>query len=91
MKALCLHLHLAQIPAQDAASTMTWCSKKHKTEVDTATYFILATGKQKIKQEGKEKKRGTWEKKMILPTKNKTKAAKGTEVANKVHLLQCWV
>lgn len=70
---------------------MTSCSKKHKTEVDTDTYFILVKGRgKKRNQEEKEKKRRIWEKKVSLPTKNKTKAAKGTEVENKVQLLQCW-
>lgn len=58
MKAL--SLDLVKITAQDAASTMTWCSKKHKTEADTATYFFLSEEKRKKrgKQEGKKETLG---------------------------------
>lgn len=41
--ALCLHLHPAKIPAQGTASARSWCSKQHKPQVDTATYFALSS------------------------------------------------
>lgn len=66
MKALCLHF--VKIVAQDAASTVTWCSKKHKTEVDTTTYFILGKRKGEKEKENKEEKK----KKRLLGEKSES-------------------